>query len=264
MLCWTCQIGKFGETMNPKPSLHPRLAVASILKCAPQRFLAMFAIKCASWTGINQGTSKRSMCTSIGYDEYESVFASNAMLERILLCTFFCIYNVPSCLGSSSGQICLIQAMRLCREYYINWFHFDFGRSRTIHLLLLVTALGGVWGLEQPNSSCLGFYPAFREFLTVIMESHGSSAAPRHPFGDALNPQGCLRNVGPFVFFAHPCQQDCVQRSSRILGNSHVWFTKNGWTFMRMKVYTSDSGPAQDLYIYIYIEDPMVDMVGLL
>ncbi|CAK8994219.1 unnamed protein product [Durusdinium trenchii] len=51
--------------------------------------------------------------------------------------------------------------------------------QRTIHLLLLVTALGGVWGLEQPNSSCLGFYPAFREFLTVIMESHGSSAVTR-------------------------------------------------------------------------------------
>ena len=60
---------------------HLRVSIASILKCA-RRFLAFFAIKCASWTSINQGTSHRSACSSVGFDEYASVSSSNAMLER--------------------------------------------------------------------------------------------------------------------------------------------------------------------------------------
>ena len=61
-----------------------RLAVACILKCCRPHFLAMFAIKCSSWTGINQGTSNRSACSAIGHDSYESVSASNSLLERRL------------------------------------------------------------------------------------------------------------------------------------------------------------------------------------
>ena len=64
---------------------HLRVAVACILKCRMNSFLAFFAIKCASWTSINAGTSNRSPCASIGFDEYASVSCSNAMLERTLL-----------------------------------------------------------------------------------------------------------------------------------------------------------------------------------
>ena len=59
-----------------------RVCIASILKCRYERFLAMFAIKCASWTSINAGTSRRCPCDAVGFDEYASVSSSNAMLER--------------------------------------------------------------------------------------------------------------------------------------------------------------------------------------
>ena len=44
----------------------------------------MFAIKCSSWTSINQGTSQRAFCSSIGFDQYESVSSANTMVERTL------------------------------------------------------------------------------------------------------------------------------------------------------------------------------------
>ena len=59
-----------------------RVAVACLLKCRIGKFLSFFAIKCASWTSINAGTSNRSPCASIGFDEYASVSSSNSMLER--------------------------------------------------------------------------------------------------------------------------------------------------------------------------------------
>jgi len=71
---------------------HLRVAVACILKCRLDGFLAFFAIKCASWTSINAGTSNRSPCASIGFDEYASVSCSNAMLERTLLTNNYICY----------------------------------------------------------------------------------------------------------------------------------------------------------------------------
>ena len=79
---------KYGINIIP-----PRLAVACILKCRRGRFLAMFAIKCASWTSINSGTSKRSACSSVGHVEYASVQESNSLLERIL--GYISIYTQP-------------------------------------------------------------------------------------------------------------------------------------------------------------------------
>jgi hypothetical protein len=87
-----------------QPLVDPvRLAVACLLKCKFGRFLSFFAIKCASWTSINAGTSNRCPCASIGFDEYASVSLSNKMLERILVqksWTIFCfIYHIRFCLG---------------------------------------------------------------------------------------------------------------------------------------------------------------------
>ena len=66
-----------------KPSLPYRLGLHSLL-CCSKRFLATFAIKCSSWSAVNRGTSYRSPCTSIGYEEYESVISSNKMASRFL------------------------------------------------------------------------------------------------------------------------------------------------------------------------------------
>ncbi|CAL1145636.1 unnamed protein product [Cladocopium goreaui] len=57
------------------------------LLCTKIRFLATYAIKCASWTAVNRGTSGRSACASIGHEGFASVDNSNTMASRTcLLC----------------------------------------------------------------------------------------------------------------------------------------------------------------------------------
>ena len=80
--------------------LDPRAAVTCLLKCRIGQFMALFALKCSSFTAANQGTSGRSFCASIGNHNYRSVYESNALLERhlaMLRCTIFlwtCIYYI--------------------------------------------------------------------------------------------------------------------------------------------------------------------------
>ena len=72
------------QQTQPSPSLGAlRLCLHSLL-CSADKFLATFAIKCASWSSVNRGTSYRTPCTSIGYEQYPSVTNSNMMAGRFL------------------------------------------------------------------------------------------------------------------------------------------------------------------------------------
>ena len=51
-----------------------------------------------------------------------------------------------------------------------------FTDARSILLIYLCTALGGVWSLEQPSGALTEFYPAFREMLTNMFENGGPMA----------------------------------------------------------------------------------------
>ena len=48
---------------------------------------------------------------------------------------------------------------------------------RTALLILLITALDGVWSLEQPSGSLLEFHPAWREVVNSIFRTGGDFAA---------------------------------------------------------------------------------------
>lgn len=48
---------------------------------------------------------------------------------------------------------------------------------RTALLVLLITALDGVWSLEQPSGSLLEFHPAWREVVNSIFRCGGDYAA---------------------------------------------------------------------------------------
>ncbi|CAK8991221.1 unnamed protein product [Durusdinium trenchii] len=74
------------------------VALACLFKCRPDRFMAMFALKCASWTAINSGTSNRAPCASIGFDEYPNVLEANALCERTIY-----LLVVVVCLGGVFG-----------------------------------------------------------------------------------------------------------------------------------------------------------------
>lgn len=62
---------------------RPRLCL-SLLFQTDKNFLATIALKCSSWTAVNQGTSGRAPCASLGNEMYPSVRAANCMGARIL------------------------------------------------------------------------------------------------------------------------------------------------------------------------------------
>ena len=95
---------------KPHPS-HPisvqlSLGVCTLLKCRSRRFLSTFAIKCASWTGINRGTSQRSANNSLGFHGISPAFPfQTAWLcgtfsewkRKVLKRPYFKIYLVIYC-----------------------------------------------------------------------------------------------------------------------------------------------------------------------
>ena len=60
------------------------LCLVALLKARLQRFLCTLALKCASWTPVNQGTSGRCACASTGLECFMSVASSNCMGSRPL------------------------------------------------------------------------------------------------------------------------------------------------------------------------------------
>ncbi|CAE7276232.1 unnamed protein product [Symbiodinium sp. CCMP2592] len=86
------------------------LACYFILRGCPDNFFAMFAVMCSSFTKMNAGTSKRSKCSSMGFDAFPSVSYSNKLLERSVLL----IYLVTA-LG---GTWFLEQPSQSVLEYY--------------------------------------------------------------------------------------------------------------------------------------------------
>lgn len=85
--CVQCMVGqtryaKRCQTQTPSGIL--RLALLCLLKCRAHKFFVMLALKCSSWTAINQGTSGRAFCGSIGYDRHPSVWEANQLMERNL------------------------------------------------------------------------------------------------------------------------------------------------------------------------------------
>lgn len=158
-----------------------RLAVACILKCKPRRFLTMFAIKCASWTAVNAGTSSRCPCSSVGHEEYASVQESNCMTERTLYLTqhffgYYIMFILWFPFGSLHG-LCLL--MGSCFAFvYMDRSLSKTCQPRSIYLMVLVVCLGGVFMLEQPRNSNLEFYPMFLELLNILYDSQQGSAVP--------------------------------------------------------------------------------------
>lgn len=136
--------------MNPDSQL--RLAIVYILKMKPGDSIAWFAMKCSSMVHMNMGTSRRCPSNAAGDPTVPSVAESNCLLERNL--------------GYDSSVIFVVGKVD---KMLISWcisFPHDSSQPRTICLMMLVTAVGGVWCLEQPFSSVLELYPAFLHMMT--------------------------------------------------------------------------------------------------
>ena len=114
---------------------------------------------------MNIGTSKRSACDAIGHTEYQSVRNGNVLLERTDFnqkCILFHISKSPLYLNKPKKLKYVSKFGDTIIRYNKNsHFLLDLVRNmdrRTSLLVLLVTALGGVWTVEQPSGSLLEFY----------------------------------------------------------------------------------------------------------
>ena len=65
-----------------------RLAIIYLLRAKPNDFACHIALKCASFSKMNIGTSCRSPCTPYGYEDYASVKLANMLMERQGWCHF--------------------------------------------------------------------------------------------------------------------------------------------------------------------------------
>ena len=188
--------------------VHPRLTILALLRCT-KSFASHFGIKCSSFSKVNVGTSRRSACDALGFSEYLSVQQGNILLERTVPATtmihdLFKMIDILTNQGFFKSRWCLDMFwnqtqvnFRLESLMYI-WnllsshdacsIHSNNSsyqsqvdsrplRARTCLLVLLVTALDGVWTLEQPSGSLLEFYPAWREVMCNIFRCGGEYAA---------------------------------------------------------------------------------------
>ena len=86
----------FGVYMNMVPLLCVdmpaiRTALATLMRGDHDKgWLSAFALKCASWTAVNSGTSGRSPCSSVGNTGHESVRDANCLGSRKLVCILVC------------------------------------------------------------------------------------------------------------------------------------------------------------------------------
>ena len=143
----------------------PRLAILALLRCVAHDFACHFGIKCSSFSKVNCGTSRRSACDPIGFCEYHSVRIGNILLERTGFERFNMDHIFISIISTHVNQFEFIcPSIRNCLF------------CRTSLLVLLTTALGGVWTLEQPSGSVLEYYPTWREVMCNIFRTGGDHA----------------------------------------------------------------------------------------
>ena len=67
-----------------------RLSVWTILNTTPDRFMALLAPVCSSFSGVNQATHKRSAVLPWGDTSLESVRVGNCLMSRSILLAFLC------------------------------------------------------------------------------------------------------------------------------------------------------------------------------
>lgn len=168
-----------------------RLAILVMLKGVINNLATHFGIKCSSFCRVNVGTSMRSACTAIGFTQYLSVALSNKLLERNPYIFLFSSAETTKHMTKTNLTYLDLVRIQLVFPHPT--------ASRTCTLILLCTALGGAWTLEQPSGSLLEFYPTWRFILDMICKSGGaSSVIASDCFCDIYNlciPSSIIRNL---------------------------------------------------------------------
>ena len=170
-----------------------RLGVLVMLKTVINNFAAHFGIKCSSLCRVNKGTSMRSACSSEGYVGHVSVLISNKLLDRTRWFLKFCSY-----FGWENSVLSppVFPALSLACATLLR---------RTCALVLLCTALGGAWSLEQPSGSLLEYFPTWTYVMRKIFDNGGPQAATSS-FGfkmPSIIKNGCQKHLCVHTFKLH-------------------------------------------------------------
>ena len=141
-----------------------RLALLCVLRGVPHDMAVHVGLKCSSLCKMNQGTSMRSACASIGYFYFKSVWESNLLTERTL--SYIWKGESHMIIDHQVFPIAARQNQTLLRSCL---------------LILVATCMGAVWTLEQPSGSVLLFYPAFRYMMISLQQVGGPHAVHALP-----------------------------------------------------------------------------------
>ena len=68
---------------KPNPIHELRLAILWVLKGLPNDFGIHLGLKCASFSKMNVGTSRRAPCAALGFESFFSVLTGNQLFERM-------------------------------------------------------------------------------------------------------------------------------------------------------------------------------------
>ena len=85
--------------------------------------------------------------------------------------------------------------------YWFMWFSNLHPSTRLCLLLLVVTALGGTWMVEQPDQSVLEYFPPFQSVLAQLYEAFGGTAVPTLKFNLVLMHIIPIQTIGIISIF---------------------------------------------------------------
>lgn len=113
----------------------PRLAIITMLRGLPDSFGCHFGLKCSSFCKMNIGTSCRSACTPIGFEDYLSVKIGNMLLERIV----FLNYGALILNNTLFGVLCVLNL----RIVYLDVLHHWLLIGLTLKDMLIISSVHG-------------------------------------------------------------------------------------------------------------------------
>ena len=133
-------------------------------------WLTHFGLKCSSNTAVNAGTSSRSVCSSIGNTDFQSVRDSNCLGSRTSEC--ITSKHVRFDFKNSNVDSIYYSCIYKPSEFLTGFIH----SPRTILLMMVAICLNACIMLEQPFSSFFEYYPRWRDFMRML-QYHGGLGA---------------------------------------------------------------------------------------
>ena len=131
-----------------------RLSLLQTLRFIDDSSFMMVGLVCSSLVFMSRGTTRRSICVPLGDPDHEGTQRANVLISRT---------------GPFTDAFMSIHFFQT--RYWKNSYMLLFEPCRTVLVLLLATAKGATWVLEQPASSILHYHPRFSWLMFDSMKA---------------------------------------------------------------------------------------------